>query len=182
MPYITYSLYVSEAGDLFCIRHMEIHLESLSTELSWERGEWWLLPGWVWLILAHFLCCLDLCKAVFEPRGPDPIQLLSEVAVAMRWQIHSTAPVHSRECTLCTEATGHLGQAMFPAVRMPEFPSQPCHLMPPLPCVLPPLLVLLCGGLGYADYLRVSTKPGPTCSAPRCPHDSTCASMVVSPL
>lgn len=53
---------------------MGIQLESLSTGLAWERGEWWLLPGWVWFILAHFLCCLNLCKAVFEPRGSGPIQ------------------------------------------------------------------------------------------------------------
>lgn len=95
----------------------------------------------------------------------------------MGWQVHSTAPVHSRECTVCTEAIGHLGQAMLPPVRMPEFPTQPCDLRPPLPCVLPPLLVLLCGDLGYADYLRGSTKPGPTCPRPRHPHGSTCASM-----
>lgn len=76
MPYITYRLCVSEAGVLylFCIRHMEIQLASLSIVLDWGRGESWLLSGWVWLILAHFLCCLDLCKAVFEPRGAGPIQ------------------------------------------------------------------------------------------------------------
>lgn len=128
MPYLTYSLFVSEAGVLylFCIRHMEFQFESLSTGLAWERGEWWLLAGCVWVILAHFLCCLDLCKPVFEPRGQTPYKQLSEVTVAMRWQVHSTAPLHSRECPVCTKAIGHLGQAVLPAVRMPELLMASC--------------------------------------------------------
>lgn len=72
VPCGTCSLYVSEAGFwyLFCIWHLEIQLESIYIGLPWGR----VTAGWFWLLLACFLCCLDLCKAVFGLRGSDSRQ------------------------------------------------------------------------------------------------------------
>lgn len=177
MPRVTCSLYDSEAGFwcLFCIRHLEIQLESIYIGLAWGRGEWWLPPGWFWLVLAHSLCCLDPCKAVFGLRGSDSLQTAF-------WG-HCCREMTGPQCSSFA-FEGMPGLQWMPRTRRvagsrdARVPiTVPCGRIPPLACVLLPLLILLCGGVGCAQPISEGRQsPGPTCPGPRHPNASTCGS------
>lgn len=176
MPCITCSCYVSKTGFwyLFCIRNLEIKLESIYSGLGWGRGERRLPPGWFWLALAHFLCCLDLHKAVFDLRGSVSIQTAfwghccHEVTGPQRssFAFKGTHSLHWSYRTCWPGCIACSQDAWVPiAAPWPHPSPSPCPPSPPHPS-------LWRAGLRSA-YLRGSTKPWvhlPRAKAPKCIH------------